>query len=237
MAATVGIARPWNRTWHDRLQAVAMGRPPQIDQLVRSSGADCPKAGEGLRMSVVEPTECSGSTHPQAFRVVPDEHGGGDGKKAAQHDADDDRGAALARSCAHEGQQGPLPGARLVTESGFQRSKTKRRTSRPPGGRGRGPLDHERAGTRQRPPADRHGGTSRLLSQGIARPPAPLGLGLETTRSLQLLRRSGRPNPSLFALGPLTRGTFWETSAVPEIREQGRTLAKRLVMNGAARAA
>ena len=75
-----------------------------------------------------------------------------------------------------------------------------------------------------------------LLTRGLARPD-PLGLGLETTRSLQLLRRSGRPNPSLFALGPLTRGTFWETSAVPEIREQGRTLAKRLVMNGAARAA
>jgi uncharacterized NAD(P)/FAD-binding protein YdhS len=75
-----------------------------------------------------------------------------------------------------------------------------------------------------------------LLSRGLARP-EPLGLGLETTRSLQLLRRNGRPNASLFALGPLARGTFWETSAVPEIREQGRTLAKRLAMNGAARAA
>ena len=75
-----------------------------------------------------------------------------------------------------------------------------------------------------------------LLARGLARP-EPLGLGLETTRGFQLLRRSGRPNPSVFALGPLTRGTFWETSAVPEIREQGRTLARRLAMNGAARAA
>jgi uncharacterized NAD(P)/FAD-binding protein YdhS len=75
-----------------------------------------------------------------------------------------------------------------------------------------------------------------LLSRGLARPD-PLGLGLETTNGLQLLGRNGRPNPSLFALGPLTRGTFWETSAVPEIREQGRTLARRLLMNGAARAA
>jgi uncharacterized NAD(P)/FAD-binding protein YdhS len=75
-----------------------------------------------------------------------------------------------------------------------------------------------------------------LLARGLVRP-APLGLGLETTRGLELVRRDGRSNGSLFALGPLTRGTFWETSAVPEIREQGRTLAKRLAMNGAARAA
>jgi uncharacterized NAD(P)/FAD-binding protein YdhS len=31
------------------------------------------------------------------------------------------------------------------------------------------------------------------------------GLGLETSRGLQLLRRNGRRNPGLFALGPLTR--------------------------------
>jgi uncharacterized NAD(P)/FAD-binding protein YdhS len=35
----------------------------------------------------------------------------------------------------------------------------------------------------------------------------------------------------------LTRGGFWETSGVPEIREQRRTLARRLAMGGAARAA
>jgi uncharacterized NAD(P)/FAD-binding protein YdhS len=75
-----------------------------------------------------------------------------------------------------------------------------------------------------------------LLHRGLARG-EPLGLGLETTRGLQLVRRSGRPHPSLFALGPLTRGTFWETSAVPEIREQGRTLARRLLLSCAARAA
>jgi uncharacterized NAD(P)/FAD-binding protein YdhS len=75
-----------------------------------------------------------------------------------------------------------------------------------------------------------------LLARGLVRP-EPLGLGLETTRDLQLVGRNGRPNGSLFALGPLTRGTFWETTAVPEIREQGRTLARRLAMNGTARAA
>jgi uncharacterized NAD(P)/FAD-binding protein YdhS len=75
-----------------------------------------------------------------------------------------------------------------------------------------------------------------LLARGLVRPD-PIGLGLETTRGLQLVGRNGRPNGSLFALGPLTRGTFWETTGVPEIREQGRTLAKRLAMSGTARAA
>jgi uncharacterized NAD(P)/FAD-binding protein YdhS len=32
----------------------------------------------------------------------------------------------------------------------------------------------------------------------------------------------------LFALGPLTRGTFFEIDAVPEIREQAARLAERL---------
>ncbi len=75
-----------------------------------------------------------------------------------------------------------------------------------------------------------------LLARGLVRP-EPLGLGLETTRGLQLVGWNGRPNGSLFALGPLTRGTFWETTGVPEIREQGRALARRLAMNGTARAA
>ena len=75
-----------------------------------------------------------------------------------------------------------------------------------------------------------------LLARGLVRP-EPLGLGLETTRGLQLVGWNGRPNGSLFALGPLTRGTFWETTGVPEIREQGRALARRLAMNGSARAA
>ena len=70
-----------------------------------------------------------------------------------------------------------------------------------------------------------------LLARGLVRP-EPLGLGLETTRGLQLVGWNGRPNGSLFALGPLTRGTFWETTGVPEIREQGRALARRLAMNG-----
>ena len=41
-----------------------------------------------------------------------------------------------------------------------------------------------------------------------------------------------QPSPiitdGLFAIGPLTRPEFWETTAVPEILAQGRALAERL---------
>ena len=38
----------------------------------------------------------------------------------------------------------------------------------------------------------------------------------------------GAPNDRLFALGPMTRGAFWEIVAVPDIRTQAWTLARRL---------
>ena len=75
-----------------------------------------------------------------------------------------------------------------------------------------------------------------LLARGLVRLD-PLGLGLDTTPGLQLVGWTGRPNGSLFALGPATRGTFWETTVVPEIREQGHSLAKRLTTSTGARAA
>ena len=38
----------------------------------------------------------------------------------------------------------------------------------------------------------------------------------------------GQPNETLFALGPMTRGAFWECVAVPDIRVQAWSLARRL---------
>ena len=51
-----------------------------------------------------------------------------------------------------------------------------------------------------------------LLARGLVRP-EPLGLGLETTRGLQLRGVERAADGSLFALGPLTRGTFWRRPA------------------------
>ncbi|QJU60693.1 FAD-dependent oxidoreductase [Sphingomonas sp. AP4-R1] len=53
-------------------------------------------------------------------------------------------------------------------------------------------------------------------------------LGLATNASAQALNAKGEPSDRLYALGPLTRGTFWEITAVPDIRHQTWSLARLL---------
>lgn len=53
-------------------------------------------------------------------------------------------------------------------------------------------------------------------------------LGLDVNLRCEAIGVDGRANPRLLALGPLTRGTFWEINAVPDIRVQAWTLARRL---------
>ena len=58
--------------------------------------------------------------------------------------------------------------------------------------------------------------------------PDPLRLGVETDADGRLLDTAGKPVPGLFTLGPLRRPTFWESTAIPEIREQSQALSARL---------
>ena len=58
-----------------------------------------------------------------------------------------------------------------------------------------------------------------LLRQGLVAAD-PLGLGLRVTDDLSLLDEQGAPSRGLFAVGSLTRGAFWESTAVPDIRVQ-----------------
>lgn len=67
-----------------------------------------------------------------------------------------------------------------------------------------------------------------LLDSRMARPDA-LRLGLDVDSRLRLLDGSGQPQARLYALGPVTRGRFWECTAVPEIRRQAKWLADHLV--------
>ena len=66
-----------------------------------------------------------------------------------------------------------------------------------------------------------------LLDAGLGRPDA-LGMGLDTDHLGRLLAADGRPQDDLFALGPLTKGSFWEITAVPDIRRQVWSVARRL---------
>jgi hypothetical protein len=86
-------------------------------------------------------------------------------------------------------------------------------------------LDASR-GRHREDPADiplRH-----LLEAGLARPD-PLRLGLDTDSHGALRDANGRPAGDIFTLGPLLRGSRYETTAVPEIRGQAEALARLLL--------
>ncbi len=63
-----------------------------------------------------------------------------------------------------------------------------------------------------------------LLESGMARPD-PLGLGLDVTAEGAVIDAAGDAREDLFAAGPITKGVFWETTAVPDIRIQCERLA------------
>ena len=71
--------------------------------------------------------------------------------------------------------------------------------------------------------------SSRLLDdlheQGLARQDA-FKLGLDVEESGQLVGRDGILVRGLFAVGPLTRSAFWETIAVPDLRNQTADVAR-----------
>ena len=66
-----------------------------------------------------------------------------------------------------------------------------------------------------------------LLRDGLVRPD-PLRLGLDVTQNCALLDRKGAISRRLFAIGPITKGAFWEMTAVPDIRRQCEFLAGHL---------
>ena len=66
-----------------------------------------------------------------------------------------------------------------------------------------------------------------LITAGHARADAAR-LGLDVNAQSQLIGADGVAHPRLFALGPMTRGAFWEIVAVPDIRVQVWTVARRL---------
>jgi uncharacterized NAD(P)/FAD-binding protein YdhS len=74
-----------------------------------------------------------------------------------------------------------------------------------------------------------------LLDSGLARPD-PLRLGIEADARGALLNVSGRPSESIFTLGPPLRGQLYETTAIPEIRDQAAALAGQLLAACRARA-
>ena len=56
-----------------------------------------------------------------------------------------------------------------------------------------------------------------------------LNIGLKVAKDNALVSASGVACDDLFAVGPLTRGTFWEVVAIPDIRIQCERLAKHIL--------
>ncbi len=72
------------------------------------------------------------------------------------------------------------------------------------------------------------------LSRGLVRPDA-VDMGIQITDDFATVQRDGSASPFLYALGPLLRGTFWESIAVPELRGQTLHVAQSLLKGMARR--
>jgi uncharacterized NAD(P)/FAD-binding protein YdhS len=67
-----------------------------------------------------------------------------------------------------------------------------------------------------------------LFASGLARPDS-LRLGIDADRDAAVLSSGGQPSPFLYAIGPPLRGLRYETTAIPEIRDQASALAERVI--------
>ena len=67
-----------------------------------------------------------------------------------------------------------------------------------------------------------------LLDRGLVAPD-DLEMGLRADDDHTVIDREGRRSNLLLALGPLLRGTLWETIAVPELRGQARRVAETIL--------
>jgi uncharacterized NAD(P)/FAD-binding protein YdhS len=68
---------------------------------------------------------------------------------------------------------------------------------------------------------------SALIGAGRIRPD-PLRIGIDVDAECRAFDAAGQASERLYAIGPVTRGTFWESVAIPDIRAQAARIAERL---------
>ena len=69
-----------------------------------------------------------------------------------------------------------------------------------------------------------------LLARGTIRPD-PLRIGIHVDTECRAIAADGTASNRLSAIGPVTRGRFWESVAVPDIRVQAQAVARRIVVS------
>jgi uncharacterized NAD(P)/FAD-binding protein YdhS len=67
-----------------------------------------------------------------------------------------------------------------------------------------------------------------LFASGMARPDS-VRLGLDASADGAVTSATGMPSDVLYTLGPPLRGSWYETTAIPEIRAQAAALAQRII--------
>ena len=67
-----------------------------------------------------------------------------------------------------------------------------------------------------------------LMQRGLIQPD-PLDMGIEVAEDFIALNSAGERVPNLYVIGPLMKGTLWETTAVPELRGQAMRVAQCLI--------
>ncbi|QPC89940.1 FAD/NAD(P)-binding protein [Mesorhizobium sp. INR15] len=67
-----------------------------------------------------------------------------------------------------------------------------------------------------------------LVDRGLARPD-PLRIGLDVSANCEIIASDGAVSKKILVVGPLTRGTFFEIDAIPDIRVQCAKLSKQLL--------
>jgi uncharacterized NAD(P)/FAD-binding protein YdhS len=82
------------------------------------------------------------------------------------------------------------------------------------------------------PQASFSSGTDRLfhnlMERGLVRADG-LDMGIDVDADFAAVERDGRRSSFLYALGPLLRGSLWETTAVPELRGQAMRVAQLIL--------
>lgn len=67
-----------------------------------------------------------------------------------------------------------------------------------------------------------------LLRSGLAQPDS-MDMGIRVESDFATIEHSGGRSPFLYAIGPLLRGTLWESVAVPELRGQALRVAQTIL--------
>ncbi len=67
-----------------------------------------------------------------------------------------------------------------------------------------------------------------LLERGFIRPDE-LDMGIDVGADFTVIDRKGQHSDCLFAIGPLMKGTLWETTAIPELRGQAMRVAQLML--------